>query len=105
MLIGIAVFVTYHNYSKKRQISKILGIAKTQICTLETQLAKYKKSNGIHPKELSYLGKISADPWGSDLVYERVDLDTTQKSKFTLYSKGPNTQDDQGKGDDVTCSD
>jgi general secretion pathway protein G len=48
-------------------------------------------------------GKLPKDPWGSELIYKRVQDESSQASDrtFRVYSCGPNKEDDNGTGDDV----
>jgi len=49
-----------------------------------------------------YLEKMPKDAWGEPLYYEYPSSKTSSETKPAIWSSGPNRQDEQGSGDDVS---
>ena len=62
-------------------------------------------SSGLSPKELRSVGggfKALYDGWDQPIRFQTLQDPNTQAFKFLIYSTGPNRQDEQGNGDDIS---
>jgi general secretion pathway protein G len=106
--IGLAIVICIREDSK---IPQVLAQTKWRIQTFMIALEAYKQEWSTYPDSLDPLitrierkenflseGDV-LDPWGNSFIY--VYPGKHWKSKYDLYSCGPNGNDDCGKGDDI----
>jgi len=57
-----------------------------------------QSNNSILPHWKKYINRLPKDLWGHSYIYNE---DAAVESGFTIYSAGPDGEDNQGGGDDV----
>ena len=105
VLMGSAIFMLTGNleFAKEQR-------ARGDINAIVTQVRMYEMKSGGVPLSQSQglsalVGKgkgfeeLPKDPWGEDYLYK---VDSSSAKGFKVYSKGPDRQDNNGDGDDVT---
>ena len=105
VLMGSAIFMLTGNleFAKEQR-------ARGDINAIVTQVRMYEMKSGGVPLSQSQglsalVGKgkgfeeLPKDPWGEDYLYK---VDAASAKGFKVYSKGPDRQDNNGGGDDVT---
>ncbi len=106
VIIAILAAVVVPKYAGQAQKAKVKA-AQADISTIGTQLRAYEVTNekfptseeGLQPLvDAKLLEKVPVDPWGHPYVYR------STADGFDLYSMGPNGQDDNQGGDDVTIN-
>ena len=106
VLMGSAIFMLTGNleFAKEQR-------ARGDINAIVTQVRMYEMKSGGVPLSQSQglsalVGKgkgfeeLPKDPWGEDYLYK---VDSSSAKGFKVYSKGPDRQDNNGGGDDVTA--
>ncbi|TET32895.1 MAG: type II secretion system protein GspG [Planctomycetota bacterium] len=116
VIIGILAGVVVTNIGNRGEDSKIER-AKVDIMAIRDAMDFYRIDTGSFPEKVEDLveqpadvagwkgpylrdGEIPIDPWGNPYVYER--CYDNPKYEFKVISWGPNKEDDEGKGDDIT---
>jgi len=105
VLMGSAIYMLTGNleFAKEQR-------ARGDIQAITTQVRMFEMKNGGVPltesqglKALVGKGKgfeeLPKDPWGQDYRYK---IDSSSSKGFKVYSTGPDRQDNNGGGDDVT---
>lgn len=73
VIVGILVGLAAPEYREFQRSARVSG-AKTEIRTLETEIAAYHAENQVYPSSLADVGRDGVkDPWGNPYQYLRIE--------------------------------
>jgi len=105
VLMGSAIFMLTGNleFAKEQRARGDINAIVTQVRMFEMKSGGVPLSQSQGLQALVGKGKgfeeLPKDPWGEDYQYK---VDSSSAKGFKVYSKGPDRQDNNGGGDDVT---
>jgi len=105
VLMGSAIFMLTGNleFAKEQRARGDLQAIVTQVRMFEMKNGGVPLSESQGLQALVGKGKgfeeLPKDPWGQDYKYK---VDSSSSKGFRVYSTGPDRQDNNGGGDDVT---
>jgi len=105
VLMGSAIFMLTGNleFAKEQRARGDINAIVTQVRMYEMKSGGVPLSESDGLKALVGKGKgfeeLPKDPWGEDYRYQ---VNSALAKGFKVYSKGPDRQDNNGSGDDIT---